>query len=66
MQANQSGWFKSSYSAQNGDCLEARHRTGGGLDLRDSKVHGSPVIALSADGWSAFASAVKEGAFEAR
>ncbi|NJQ16237.1 DUF397 domain-containing protein [Streptomyces bohaiensis] len=66
MQDNRSGWFKSTYSAQNGDCLEARHRTDGAVDLRDSKIHGGPVLTLSADRWSVFATAVKDGALAAR
>jgi hypothetical protein len=66
MQANQSGWFKSSYSAQNGDCVEARRRADGGLDVRDSKDSSNPVIAVTAHHWAAFATAVKEGAFETR
>lgn len=60
MQANQSRWFKSSYSGQNGACLEARRRAEGGLDLRDSKDSSSPVIAFEAHHWAAFATAVKE------
>ncbi|MCX2971815.1 MULTISPECIES: hypothetical protein, partial [Streptomyces] len=37
-----------------------------GLDLQDSKERRSTVITLSADGWSAIATAVKTGAFDAR
>lgn len=66
MQANQSRWFKSSYSAQNGDCVEARRRAEGGLDLRDSKDSSSPVLAFEAHHWAAFATAVKEGTVRAR
>ncbi|RKN05732.1 DUF397 domain-containing protein [Streptomyces radicis] len=66
MQANQSGWFKSSSSAQNGDCAEARRRADGGMDLRDSKDAGSPVLTFDRSDWAAFTTAVKDGSFESR
>jgi hypothetical protein len=66
MRVNKSEWFKSSYSAQNGACVEARHRADGGMDLRDSKNHSGPVVTLEARGWSTFATAVRKGAFATR
>ena len=65
MKEDQSGWFKSSYSGQNGDCVEARHRVGS-LDVRDSKDFGGPAISVAAPHWAAFTSAVREGAFDIR
>ncbi|ONK10067.1 DUF397 domain-containing protein [Streptomyces sp. MP131-18] len=66
MQENQSAWFKSSYSAQNGDCAEARRRADGGMDLRDSKDTNSPGLTFDGSDWTAFTAAVREGAFETR
>ena len=65
MQAHRSGWFKSSRSAQNGQCVEARYRDDGGLDVRDSKRDDGPVLSLGAHGWSSFDTAVKAGSFRA-
>ncbi|GGT11380.1 DUF397 domain-containing protein [Streptomyces atratus] len=55
------GWFKSSYSGGGqGDCLEA---AAGYVDvpIRDSKIPNGPALTFSADGWSSFVSAVKDG-----
>ncbi|MDT3396207.1 DUF397 domain-containing protein [Streptomyces sp. B1866] len=64
MQQNQSEWFKSSYSAQNGNCLEARHRADGALDLRDSKNPSGPVMTVCGPEWAAFVSGVRAGRFD--
>ncbi|KAB8165757.1 DUF397 domain-containing protein [Streptomyces sp. 3MP-14] len=66
MQADQFGWFKSSYSAQNGECVEARRRTEGGLHVRDSKRTEATAIAFEAAPWAAFAQALKADAFDVR
>ncbi|WP_062214222.1 DUF397 domain-containing protein [Streptomyces sp. NBRC 109706] len=66
MQANQATWFKSSYSAENGDCVEIRSSLDG-VQSRDSKDHNGPLLAFKADGWAAFLSALNdEHYFEAR
>ncbi|WP_129839630.1 DUF397 domain-containing protein [Streptomyces sp. RFCAC02] len=64
MRASRSGWFKSSYSGENGACVEARHRAGDGMDLRDSKDHTSPVITFTTHDWSSFTTALKAGQFD--
>jgi hypothetical protein len=64
MQVNESGWFKSSYSGQNGDCVEIRLRTDDGIDLRDTKNRQGPVVIVGALGWSAFTAAVRNGGLE--
>ncbi|MDT0545723.1 MULTISPECIES: DUF397 domain-containing protein [Streptomyces] len=59
------GWFKSSYSGpSNGDCLEVAcdHAA---IPVRDSKNPHGPALAFEPSAWSAFLSAVKEGAFPA-
>ncbi|MBH5335353.1 DUF397 domain-containing protein [Streptomyces pactum] len=58
-------WFKSSYSGgSNGDCLEVA-RGCAGVPVRDSKNPTGPALVFSAEGWSAFVSAVKRGEFPA-
>lgn len=55
------GWRKSSYSGgANGDCLEVAdgHTT---VPVRDSKAPAGPAVAFSADGWSSFVTAIKDG-----
>ncbi|MFE6720037.1 DUF397 domain-containing protein [Streptomyces albidoflavus] len=61
-------WFKSSYSADGGQCVEvaadlvASH---GVVPVRDSKVQSGPVLALPASSFSAFVAEVKAGGFSA-
>ncbi|MCX5390808.1 DUF397 domain-containing protein [Streptomyces sp. NPDC006482] len=57
------GWYKSSYSGgDQGECLElARGHVG--VPVRDSKAVTGPAVVFSADGWSAFVAAVKDGRF---
>ena len=54
MRTNGSEWFKSSYSGQNGNCVEVRFRADGDVDLRDSKNPSGPVLTFTASAWSAF------------
>jgi hypothetical protein len=59
-------WFKSSYSADGGQCVEvaadlvASH---GVVPVRDSKVQSCPVQALPATSFSAFVAGIKAGDF---
>ncbi|MFC9301197.1 DUF397 domain-containing protein [Streptomyces albidoflavus] len=61
-------WFKSSYSADGGQCVEvaadliASH---GVVPVRDSKVQSGPVLALPAKSFSVFVAEVKAGGFSA-
>lgn len=48
-----SEWFKSSYSQQNGECVEVRLRTTG-IDVRDSKNPCGTVVAVGAAAWVIF------------
>ncbi|MYW61244.1 MULTISPECIES: DUF397 domain-containing protein [unclassified Streptomyces] len=61
-------WFKSSYSANGGQCVEvaadliASH---GMVPIRDSKIQSGPVLALPASSFSAFVAEIKAGGFPA-
>jgi hypothetical protein len=54
-------WFKSSYSGgSNTECVEtAIHHAG--VDVRDSKDPGGPVLAFPAAAWAAFIAEVRGG-----
>jgi hypothetical protein len=55
------GWYKSSYSGGNqGECLEVASGYGD-VPVRDSKAAQGPAVRFTADGWSSFVVAVKEG-----
>ncbi|MFF8813819.1 DUF397 domain-containing protein [Streptomyces pactum] len=59
------GWYKSSYSSGNQDeCLEVASSYAN-VPVRDSKNPTGPALVFSAEGWSAFVSAVKRGEFPA-
>ncbi|WP_445408006.1 DUF397 domain-containing protein [Streptomyces albidoflavus] len=59
-------WFKSSYSADGGQCVEvaadlvASH---GMVPVRDSKIQSGSVLALPVSSFSAFVAGVKAGDF---
>ena len=53
---------KSSYSDQQGDCVEVAHSADGGRAVRDSKNHGRGVQFYSAGQWAGFLTAMKAGA----
>ncbi|KRV46503.1 hypothetical protein AQ490_11450 [Wenjunlia vitaminophila] len=61
MQAYTSGWFKSSRSAQNGECVEVSTSQPGVVPVRDSKDPAGPALVFTAEAWSSFVSAVKQG-----
>ena len=53
-----SGWRKSKYSGQDGDCLEAGN--GPGLVLvRDTQDRKGPALAFTTAGWLAFTASLK-------
>jgi hypothetical protein len=57
-------WFKSSYSDnQGGNCVEAARigAGGGAMAVRDSKDPHGPALVFTADAWSAFTAAVRDG-----
>ncbi|MYT33276.1 DUF397 domain-containing protein [Streptomyces sp. MspMP-M5] len=52
---------KSSYSAQSGDCVEVAPTSTGGHAVRDSKNPAGPHLTFTANAWSAFTEALKDG-----
>ncbi|GAB3105832.1 hypothetical protein GCM10027160_00620 [Streptomyces calidiresistens] len=59
------GWFTSSYTAGDGNCVEvARLTSGGGLLIRDSKARRAKPAHASKAAWAAFLTAVTLSGFE--
>jgi hypothetical protein len=56
-------WVKSSYSGNNGNCIEVAALPGGGRALRDSKDPSGPVLTFSADEFNAFVAGAVDGEF---
>jgi hypothetical protein len=52
-------WTKSSYSNNNGACVEVKSPTVAALAVRDSKVTEGPTLAFPAEAWTAFVASVK-------
>ncbi|MET8658236.1 DUF397 domain-containing protein [Streptomyces griseus] len=60
-------WFKSSYSANGGNCIEVAANLAasrGIVPVRDSKVAGGPVVAVPATAFAAFVAGVRGGTFD--
>ncbi|MFE7595160.1 DUF397 domain-containing protein [Kitasatospora sp. NPDC057512] len=55
------GWYKSSYSAQANECVEALKLGLNGMAVRDSKDLGGPALLFPADAWASFLNGVKSG-----
>ncbi|MDX3454642.1 DUF397 domain-containing protein [Streptomyces sp. ME02-8801-2C] len=53
MSSDRTTWFRSSYSGQNGECIEVRLRTAG-IDVRDSKNPRGAVVGVGAAAWVVF------------
>ncbi|MFE3720752.1 DUF397 domain-containing protein [Streptomyces cyaneofuscatus] len=54
-------WVKSSYSGNNGNCVEVATLPGGGRALRDSKNLDGPALTMSIAGFEAFVRSVVDG-----
>ncbi|MGV9546789.1 DUF397 domain-containing protein [Streptomyces ardesiacus] len=55
-------WTKSSFSGNQGDCVEVAHgAVPAALPVRDSKAPTGPAVVFSADTWWGFVTAVKRG-----
>ncbi|GGM02578.1 DUF397 domain-containing protein [Streptomyces fumigatiscleroticus] len=52
-------WTKSSYSNNNGACVEVKSPTAVALAVRDSKVPEGPTLAFPAGAWNVFVASVK-------
>lgn len=59
-------WKKSSWSAQNGNCVEVAELPGNNIGVRDSKdsAAGCPVLIFTFAEWSSFVLSLKEGRFD--
>ncbi|MGC4806759.1 DUF397 domain-containing protein [Micromonospora sp. DT233] len=51
------GWFKSSRSSSNANCVEVRFAAGG-VGVRDSKDPGGPALAFAGAAWADFVRAI--------
>ncbi|MFD4173153.1 DUF397 domain-containing protein [Streptomyces anulatus] len=61
-------WFKSSYSANGGNCIEVAANLAaarGIVPVRDSKAVDGPVVAVPAAAFAAFVAGVRGGTFDA-
>ncbi|WP_327677162.1 DUF397 domain-containing protein [Kitasatospora sp. NBC_00458] len=56
-------WRKSTYSAQEGQCVEVADGFPGRVPVRDSKNPDGPALTFPAEAWRAFVSAVRAGEF---
>ncbi|MEV6795445.1 DUF397 domain-containing protein [Streptomyces sp. NPDC051320] len=52
-------WFKSSYSGDQGNCVEVA-KTTATVHVRDSKDHSRPGLTLTPTAWTAFTQAATE------
>ncbi|WP_369034351.1 DUF397 domain-containing protein [Streptomyces adonidis] len=54
---------KSSYSGQEGNCVEVAHTATDDRAVRDSKDPDRPMLTFAPSGWQAFIAAAKSGQF---
>jgi Domain of unknown function (DUF397) len=52
-------WHKSSYSSQDGNCVEVARNLPGVVAVRDSKNPDGPVLVVTPEGWQEFLLALK-------
>lgn len=56
-------WRKSSYSGENGACVEIGNLPSGGVAIRDSKNPDGPALAFTPEEWTAFLLGAIDGEF---
>jgi uncharacterized protein DUF397 len=54
-------WRKSSYSAANGDCVEAARLANGYIGVHDSQDTENPILSFTSAEWRAFVGEIKYG-----
>jgi hypothetical protein len=54
-------WHKSSYSGDQGNCVETAELPDGGMAVRDTKDRDGGTLQFSADAWREFTDAIKSG-----
>jgi len=52
-------WHKSSYSSQDGNCVEVADNLSGIVAIRDSKDPQGPIVAFTCHDWQAFVRQIK-------
>ena len=59
-------WKKSSWSAQNGHCVEVAQLSANSIGIRDSKdnARGRPVLTCARGDWVAFLRGINAGEFD--
>lgn len=58
------GWFKSSLSFANGNCVEVRFLAKGNVLVRNSRHVGQGFLEFTPDEWYAFIGGAKNGEFD--
>ncbi|MEU8925039.1 DUF397 domain-containing protein [Kitasatospora sp. NPDC048545] len=58
---SQAAWRKSSFSGDQGNCIEVADCFAGIVPVRDSKDPGGPALVFPTDAWTAFVTAIKTG-----
>jgi Domain of unknown function (DUF397) len=65
--AQDTGWFKSSYSEISSNaCVECRFVAGECVGLRDSKNPGGDALWVAPAAWQSFVARIKTGGFDPR
>ncbi|MEO3798970.1 DUF397 domain-containing protein [Nonomuraea sp. B1E8] len=57
-------WRKSSFSGDNGECVEVAPLSGGRVAVRDSKDRSGPALVFTSAEWSAFRTGMSRGEFD--
>ncbi|MGH3979358.1 MAG: DUF397 domain-containing protein [Pseudonocardiaceae bacterium] len=57
-------WLKSSYSANEVNCVEVANLDGGRRAVRDSKHTTGPALIFTPVEWTSFVAGVKDGEFD--
>lgn len=58
---SRAAWHKSSYSSQDGNCVEVARNLPAIVAIRDSKDPGEPALVVTRQTWRAFLGIVKAG-----